>query len=595
MRRPLPVSLPGDVAVEDRLVETPLAVSDALNELIPVMGTAAARAMDGLESVHRTIQELEDLYGQVEAEVERHLQQWAQVEEMPVYYLERFVATEGATISDTAVDPNGGKLTLRPIGREDLTGAFRSVRLLRQYCRGIPGNNMVVDSITWPVRGGREQQWLEWGIRLLPKVTPAGESDNHANIAALFDNRPDTHFEWEYNVVKRRQRARHIDGVFYLRSEQGSEVDVEKITEGKGWTVRVIDPEESTEPVQYPLAAIADSPPADELAQLVMEIELDPSANGMLDILPMVVGGIPPRLFLLQAMNSDGEWEDLLYPVSGLGSIVLGSDADFQKRRTIPMLGYRAVRIGFRAGGWYTPRLGLAHPAAVGLIYERFEQKALGFALKTDDRYLKWRLDTEAPTIGSMVVEHNDRAELAGRVVGTLALAARGITMKWLTSAIGAKAVAWLGPVAPVVALVMAFSVLADFIFKETKRRELRDVVTGFDVFSGWRSVIALREIALYRATYPASGYWQSLPIILSRPVQQVRIHAEHDVPDGTAVRYLLSTDGTDWKPLVPVSDGGQPLVLDKPASRVWLRVELSTSVEHLTPAVYAVLLEGVP
>jgi len=192
-------------------------------------------------------------------------------------------------------------------------------------------------------------------------------------------------------------------------------------------------------------------------------------------------------------------------------------------------------------------------------------------------------------------VEQNGRVALAGRVLGAAALTAQGVSIQWLTQAIGSKAVAWLGAAAPVVAAGLAFAVLSDFIIQETKTRELKHVLAGYDVFAGWRSVVALREIGLYRARYRPSGYWQSRPIWLSRPVRQIRIHAEQDVPSGTTVRYLLSHNGSDWQEVLPVSEGGTPIGLESPAQRVWLRVEMSTQVEYTSPAVYAVLLEGIP
>lgn len=578
--------LPGDFPTTDALADIPIQLSSvylAMKDRVLQLGESGLAALESansqLELVHEQISQLESALGAIESAL--HADSGTRY-----VYIERFQSETGTESSTLYIDPKGGYLSLYPDEMVDQLKRVKALRILKSQSRGIPGNNMVVQRLEWEDHNGMK----------LVKVELADENRQSANIASLFDGRPDTLFEWELNVVKRKQRLKSLDGVQLLRTDSGMETDVQQATQGYGWEVHVVYPEqEQVDPEdKRSLALLLDQP--GEPAQLVLEFEFDGEMHGVLDILPAASGGMFPLLFLLQISRDGVSWEDVLKPPGRSDRLLVrleeGSRLDL--RLTVNMDGVRWLRVGLRAGGWYTPTLGLAHPYAVAIVDEQFRQSLLGITLKSEHRVLKQRQPTESPYVGSILAirDENNVAQLTGAVLASAVMTMRGVTMRWLSSAIGAKAVAWLGSAAPVAAFVLGVAVLAG-IFRETKERHIREIITGYDVLSGWRSAIAIREIRVLRPKYRSSGEWVSRAVRFPAPVRRLALHSESSAPEGTTLQYYISTDMTSWTAVTPIQKGGTIVDLGTETSQLYLKIAMSTDNELVSPLVYSVGLEG--
>lgn len=562
----------------------PLLVSDMYDILLQRVQETGNLGLDLVEEINRSVGEIKPDVQEIIQATNSLLSAFSSESTNMGLAIERFDSDLNTMRSSLHRNPAGGMLTLPLQEYVDKTGSIQAIRILSTLSRGIPGNNMVVANIV----ASRDSR---------PEVSLVGGANNFANIAGLFDGREDTHFEWELNVVQRRQRVVQKEGLHYLSTDrQGQdEKDVWEITRGYGWKVDVYHPEK-TEPEEVDLAILADSPPADP-ATLFLEIEMSDNSVGYIDILPLSVGGTFPVLVALDLSKDGVNWQSALKPRADMpgATIPLREGASLVRLLRIPLEGNRYVRLGLRSGGWYSPRFGLAHPFAAAIIDEQFRQKLLGFTIKSDRRVLIERTPTEKTGVGSIVVQTNTGAELAGRVLGTAYAVSSGLSMKWLTQALSKEAVAWLGTAAPVVGAVLAFALIGGFVFSERKERSVREVVTGYDVFRGWRSAIALKEIRVVRESYRQDGEWMSRPMSLGQQCRAVRLRADYDKPNGTRIEYFVSTDGKDWKAISPISDGGTPVDLPSPFDSVYLQVKMQSADPQVTPRLYALAVEGIP
>lgn len=578
--------VPGDYPTTESLYDVLMLASQIYGELKTRVLELDDTRLSALEQVQAQLDALHQQVGELEGRADQLATPLRKEQAAVSVWVERFDSDLHVQYTTLFRDPRGGYLCLKPQEMVDHVTKVRSFRILKSLSLGIPGNNMVVERLRWGERSG---------FRFV-EVSTVAETDRRANIASAFDGSPDTMFEWERNVIPRRQRLKHVDGLQWVPAEDGREMDVWQATEGMGWEVITVYPEqEVVDPEQRErLADFADEP--GEPARVVFEMELEEGATGLLNILTTASGGLMPVLYLLQGSRDGVQWEDLLTPPGRERlTIRLSNDARLDTQITVFVDEFRWLRIGLRAGGWYQPRMGLAHPCAIAVIDEHFEQSALFgmIKLKQEQRVLKRRVETEAYVIGSLYVE-NLGAKLAVAIPASLALTAKGVTMGWLTKAIGAQAVQWLGPMAVPAAFLVGVAVTSG-LFREGKTRQLREVVQGYDVFRGWRSAVAIREIQFLRARYATSGEWVSAPVRFGSPVRRLQLYADQTKPNGTAITYYLSTDMDRWQEVTPVQEGGTVIELREPTDRVYLKIAMSTNNDSVSPMVYSVAVEAFP
>lgn len=576
--------VPGDYPTTESLYELLVQASQIYGELKTRVLDLDDTRMSVLEQVHRQLDQMAQQFGELEGRADQLATQFRKEQAAVSVWTERFDSDLGVQYTTLYRDPRGGYLCLKPEEMVDNLTKVRSFRILKSLSLGIPGNNMVVERLKWGERAGFR----------FAEIETVADTDRRANIAAAFDGSPDTMFEWERNVIPSRQRLKHVDGLQFVFADDGREMDVWQATEGKGWEVITVYPEQETiDPDQRErIAEFANEP--GEPAQVVFEMELEEGATGVLNILTTASGGLMPVLYLLQGSRDGVDWKDLLKPPGRERlTIRLSNDERLDKQITVLVDEFRWLRIGLRAGGWYQPRLGLAHSCAIAIIDEHFAQSALFglFKLKSEHRVLKQRVETESYVIGSLYVE-NQGAKLAAAIPVSLVLTAKGVTMGWLAKAIGAQAVQWLGAAAVPVAFLAGVAILSG-VFRESKTRQLREIVQGYDLFRGWRSAVAIREIQFLRAKYSTSGEWVSAPIRFASPIRRVQLYSEHSKPDGTEIKYYLSTDMSDWQEMSPVQDGGSVIELRHPTERIYLKIAMSSSNDRISPIVYSVALEA--
>ena len=140
----------------------------------------------------------------------------------------------------------------------------------------------------------------------------------------------------------------------------------------------------------------------------------------------------------------------------------------------------------------------------------------------------------------------------AGNTLGTI----KGLGS--LGSAIG-SAGTWLTKALPVIgAGLLINDVITQGFAVNTTKTPIKDA-TGYDIFDGWRSYIAIRDINLSRTIYNQQSEVISLKRQFSAPVNKVGLIVDYDVPSdwgqGDWVTFYLSTDGSNWTSVSPLSD----------------------------------------
>ncbi|GIV21983.1 MAG: hypothetical protein KatS3mg023_3734 [Armatimonadota bacterium] len=468
-----------------------------------------------------------------------------------------------------------GSLRLKSNSMQVVNNLISAVWIDRQNSIGIPGNNMVVQSI-------------EQGEKGLPTVRLVSETDPHANILLAFDNGLDTWLEWERLMVIPKQRLRKVEDCAYFADEAGELLSVRDVTAGHGWTVRVAYPGHEQLVSGVPLATFKEEPSVEDApARLALELEFAETLNGVwLEIAPYRIGG---RGTVLESawVSEDGvNWRK-----SATGTVV-PVDGEVNGIR-VYLHNVRYARIWLRSTGWYMPRLGLGHPFAAAFMKQTRRSSLLGF-IPLGSSTSRWveRLPTDEISVGTLSVAEDGNTKFVSRVVGGAVGLATGISMKILTQAIGSAAVTALGAAAPVIGFLIGAVVLGGLISTKVTR-EVERVVNGVDVFKGWRSAVGVREIRVVRRSYESYGEWTSRTYMFSKPVKQIALWVHDEVPEGTEIHYFIKAGGGDWVELDVSKGRSSKLDLDIPVEDAQVRIQMRSTGEDATPVVYSFVLEG--
>jgi hypothetical protein len=130
------------------------------------------------------------------------------------------------------------------------------------------------------------------------------------------------------------------------------------------------------------------------------------------------------------------------------------------------------------------------------------------------------------------------------------------------------------------------------------------DVKTGYDVFTGYRSAIALKEVAVERIQYSDTGVLYTVERSFPRPVTQIGLFADTWIPGtwgaGNWVEFSISLDGgSTWQTITPLSGEAvdQGIKLKASVQKFILQIKLRgnpADVYH-SPEVRHYALRGYP
>jgi hypothetical protein len=562
---------PGSVLTDELARDVPEYVSNTLEQYTDYVRSAADQVTGVLDRLRSSLSSAAQDIAKLESAINSFLLSSSTSHLFTI--TEELSSPESTQSSTLYLDTTVAGLTLKPAEMENLNSRIVDIR---EYGNGIPGNNMVVESIYRPVSGDEN-----------PSVKLVGESDNHAVLLQCLDGSEDTWFEWESVVIPPQQPAVQVGRAWIYGGS--NLIDVRQVTNNLDWTVDVFHPG-SEKPVEnVPLATFAPAPDDTMLARLTLVFAVDEVRdNVFLDIVPYTIAGIPIILESVETSTDGTTWNKLdIRP-----GLRIMETYTLSKAVRIALNRFSWIRITLKAGGWYSPRKGLGHMFGAVLVHERFQQKFLGFKLKDERRQWWQRVSIGKRGIGTIVTKENDVLKIVGAVVGAAYAAAGGLAGTSIATAVssllGSAAAALAAPVTIVLGAILG-SWLASNIFSEKKERWIVKEETGIDVFDGWRSAIGIREIRMVQATYASSGYWISRPYRFPTAVKSIRLLASDSVPDGAEVSYHISTDGTTWLP----AQKGVELPLDKPSSSVMVRIDMSSTDKYASPVVFGFELEG--
>lgn len=120
-------------------------------------------------------------------------------------------------------------------------------------------------------------------------------------------------------------------------------------------------------------------------------------------------------------------------------------------------------------------------------------------------------------------------------------------------------------------------------------------VESGIDTFMGKRWQIGLRTVALIQARYESQGTFVSRAHTFSKPVRNIKVLPNAQVPHGTSLQWSVSgDDGSTWV----IADTSGACMLAKASSTVrvraiLLRTDARDEAQQLTPIIHGYELQG--
>lgn len=145
----------------------------------------------------------------------------------------------------------------------------------------------------------------------------------------------------------------------------------------------------------------------------------------------------------------------------------------------------------------------------------------------------------------------NQLTQIAGLVSGVKGLGSLG-------SAIG-KAGSFLTKSLPYIGGALAVSDILKTGFAVTTTRKTLNEENGYDIFNGWRSYVAIRDISLNRTTYTDYSEVVSVKRDFPVPVKKIGLIVEYDIPSdwgqGDWMSFFLSVDGNTWSNVKSLSE----------------------------------------
>lgn len=274
---------------------------------------------------------------------------------------------------------------------------------------------------------------------------------------------------------------------------------------------------------------------------------------------------------------------------------------------------------------------GLAHPFRE--VYEKIRREKRFFGARSVRKRYRWRRvpATQGPRfLKSEKESGNPFGSIAPFVEATLGLAAAvrslntagqprgpggtagqvgglleglGEGLKNLGGKGLASAGAFLGNLGAIGVGVGLIGDVAKTLFGSKKTITVEDERSGWDVFSGWRASIGIRDLQLLKVVYQEESVLQTRKLTFNGPVSMIGLFTEESVPEGWGpgdwVSYFISTDGNTFVPIQTLKS----VTLDKsyrpstPVTNVWIRIILRGNPEDpfRSPLVKHITLQGLP
>lgn len=485
--------------------------------------------------------------------------------------------------STVLVDTDEGAVTLNPVSLNVISNV--DIDLNRTNLAGVPGCNFFVLDAKNPGSADVEP-------------TPTLDKTDSRNISNVTDNNNQTWFEIERNFIPLKQPCRKGGRAFVY--QLGSPiVDVKAVTSDFDWKATITYPDgtidKGKDGAGVYLAEFLDGvDPTNAYgydAKLELKLTL-PAAQplSMIKVVPFVRDSQGQMFLEKLQVICDGQ------PIT----VAKNVDLSIQKTSTTKLqkeilrrTGSSSVGTGFNVptnrnvsavvasfvGRPIAVQNGLAHKFTEEQIDQRTQRNYLFFSsVSHTELWVRKATVTTPPALNVSKASLNLTGTLQ-TVLGSLyntvqvgsnlnsALAQLSNLSKVgniQSSAITAggdlgKALGFLGQAGTIISAVSAVSELVKNAFAVNTTKTVLKEVSGYDIFNGYRSYVAIRDINLTRTQYAESAELFSVKRQFPREVKKVGLIVETDIPadwnKGDWITYYLSTDGINWSSVSPLGE----------------------------------------
>jgi hypothetical protein len=477
---------------------------------------------------------------------------------------------------------------------------------------GIPGANLIV------VDPGQN------GTASLEPI-PILEATNTRTLTSLSDSDPTTWFEIERNFILPTQKV-IMEGRAYTYSQAGQPQDIKAITNNLDWKAIIKWDDglvqDGGDGNGLPIAEFVDaSTIKDNIVAMKLVATFQNSVPlTAIKILPFVRSDASPINIDLISVLIDNIWVDIAKDV------VLGSNVATTKLAnsilnrtgtsnvgsiyTIPT-SRPITAISFSLSSKpYTPQYGFGHIFQDVLTAYRTERNYIFF--NSVDHWTAWgriAFNTTAPTLtvengGPKIIGAiTGAANAANSIIsGVQSLVPNAAKTSVLGSALGSIGT-WLGAAAPYIGGILALNALVGGIFHVDKSATVTDSRRGYDIFTGMRSAIAIRDISFIRSEYVSNSTLYSVKRSFPANVTKVALFVDEKIPEswgsGQWISYYVSEDGNNWVPIKKLVDNSftNAYVPKAPIRDIYFRADFvgNPSDPFTTPELNNYTLQGLP
>jgi len=502
--------------------------------------------------------------------------------------------------SSALIDTDTGSVVLNPSTQQTID--LVDVNIERERLAGIPGCNMLLLDT---------KSLSNVDVSPIPTLEKAEVKD----ISNISDNNNQTWFEIERNLIPKTQPLRRA-GRALVYGAGSPKKDIVKETSDYDWRVAITYPDgfvdlgpnkQGVNMAEF-LEEFED-PTSGSKYNASCEIRMDlivPQPLSDVKIIPFVRDG--QGQVLLEKLSVICEGQSILLAKDVDLTIQAKSTQTLQKeilRRTgsssigsvFPVPTNREITsvVAIFKGKPYQVKTGLAHQFKEEYIEQKTKRRYLiTSSTNTTHKWVRKPI-SEAPLgltvnkkeinlLGTTQPFFNDLFQLGGGIGGLLS--GTGTNKKILNLISGAgsqnqltqisgllsgikglgglgsvigKAGSFLTKALPVIGTGLLVADVLKTGFAVTTTRKTLNEENGYDIFNGWRSYVAIRDITLNRTTYSDYSEVISVKREFPVPVKKIGLIVEYDIPSdwgqGDWISFFLSVDGSTWNNVKSLSE----------------------------------------
>lgn len=510
------------------------------------------------------------------------------------------------------VDTDAGVLTLPPETLRAVTPI--RVEVLGLKNKELPGVNMLPMSVDMKSPDSE------------PTVNLYGDQFGK-NINAVIDSDPVSALVVERNYVRANQKVSQR-GRAYVYDPAGEEKSVQDITKGFDWDVTVSWPDGLKYDTKLAEFVTSTNPSSVEPISLKIRVVFEESSNiSFIRIIPEVEPGSEIRIQRVVAQTVSGDSLEIAREVR----------ADARGLKT-----YNSVRtndflssVGESTKGWFLPIpfskdvtsvdinlesparevQYLAHPFKEVQKKIRTERRTFGIRsvkkryvwnrepLDSQPKQLKssesFGFINDVKSLGANAFSASAAASAASKAIGSVFTGGSGPAVAGKLASLGK----FLGTVGNISILATAAAQIGKALFGTKKTIEVVDSRVGYDLFTGYRACIKIRDISGYTVTYKSFGEYYSTKLTFPTAVNTFGFFSEVQVPESWGgvenwVSFYISFDGENFTQVPSRLDALSPEAIksDSPVRDVWVKIVLSgnSADPYHSPTVTNFAVQGV-